>query len=96
LGRGASCASNIDSSCVSAVIRAVRCSCVIRPTFAHYAPGDRLEHCAGDAPPADFNMNFARRIVRFDDEALFPARDGLAAQEAAARDRDSERGVPPV
>jgi hypothetical protein len=84
LGRGASCASNIDSSRVSAVIRAVRCSCVIQPPFARHAAGDRLEHCAGDASRADFNTNLAWRIVGFEDEALFPARDGLATQRAAA------------
>jgi hypothetical protein len=29
-------------------------------------------------------MNFARRIVSFDDEALLSGRDGLAAQGAIA------------
>jgi hypothetical protein len=29
-------------------------------------------------------MNFARRIVSFDDEALLSAQDGLAAQGAMA------------
>jgi hypothetical protein len=90
-GRGASCASSDANSRVNVLIRAVRCSCVIHPPFARHAPGDRREHRAGDASSADFDANLARRIVSFDDEALFPARDGLAAQGAAARDRNRER-----
>jgi hypothetical protein len=79
-GLRASSASNIASSRVNVLIRAVRCSCVIDPSFTGHAPGDRREHLAGDARSADFNVNLARRIVSFDDEALLPSRDGLAAQ----------------
>jgi hypothetical protein len=78
-GRGVSCASSVDSSRVNVLIRAVRCSCVIHPPFARHAAGDRFEHRGGDASSADFDVNLARRIVSFDDEALLPARDGLAA-----------------
>jgi hypothetical protein len=60
------------------MIRFSRCSCVIHPPFARHAPGDRREHLAGDASPADFDPNLARRIVSFDDEALFSARDRFA------------------
>jgi len=63
------------------------------PPFARDAAGDRREHLAGDASSADFDANLARRIVGFDDEALLPALDRLAAQGAALRDRDRERGV---
>jgi hypothetical protein len=90
-GRGASCASNVDSSRVSVLIRSVRCSCVIRPPFARHAAGERCEYLAGDASPADLNTNLARWVVLFDDEALLSARDGLAAQGAAARDCNRER-----
>jgi hypothetical protein len=61
--------------------------------LARHAPGERFEHRGGDASSADFNTNLAWRIVLFDDEALLPATDGLAAQGATARDRDRERGV---
>jgi hypothetical protein len=77
------------------VIFAILFSWVIRPPFACHAAGDRIEHRAGDASATDFNANLARRIVSFDDEALLPARAGFAAQGAAARDRDPERGVLP-
>jgi hypothetical protein len=83
-GRGASCASRDASSQANVLIRAVRCSCVIHPPFARHAARDRFEHRAGDTSPADFDMNFVRRIVRFDDEALPSARNGLAAQGAMA------------
>jgi hypothetical protein len=66
------------------LIRAVCSWFVIDPPFARHAPRDRFEHRAGDASPADFNMNFVRRIVSFDDEALLSARDDLAAQGAMA------------
>jgi hypothetical protein len=66
-GRGASSFSSDDSSRVNALIRSVRCSCVIHPPFACHAAGDRFEHGARDASPADLDMNFARRIVSFDD-----------------------------
>jgi hypothetical protein len=75
------------------MIRAVRCSCVIRPSFARHAPRDRLEHREAGAPPADFDVSFPRRLVDVDDQALLSAGDGLGAQGAAARDRDRERGV---
>jgi hypothetical protein len=81
--RGDSCASNVDSSRVNVLIRSVRCSCVIRPPFGHHPAGDRFEHRDGRTSSTDFDMNLARRIVFFDDEALLPARDGLAAQWAA-------------
>jgi hypothetical protein len=83
-GRGASCASNVDNSRANVMIRFSRCSCVIYPPFARHAPGDRRKHLAGDAFSADFNPNLAWRIVSFDDQALLPARDGLAAQGAMA------------
>jgi hypothetical protein len=83
-GRGASSFSSDESSRVNILIRAVLCSCVIHPPFACHAAGDRFEHRAGDASPADLDVYFARRIVSFDDEALLSASDGLAAQGATA------------
>jgi hypothetical protein len=47
--------------------------------LASHAPGDRREHLPGDAFAADFDLNFARRLVGFDDQALPSPRDGLAA-----------------
>jgi hypothetical protein len=58
-----------------------------------HAASDRREHLARNAFSADFDPNIAWRIVSFDDQALLPARDGPAAQGAAARDRDRERSV---
>jgi hypothetical protein len=78
-GLGASCASSVDNSAASVMIRFSRCSCVIHPPLASHAPDDRREHLPGDASSADLNTNLARRIVGFDDQALPSPRDGLAA-----------------
>jgi hypothetical protein len=64
---GASRSNSVDNSRVSASIRFSRCSRVIGPPFDRRAPGDRRQHFSGDASPADFDMNFVRRIVSFDD-----------------------------
>jgi hypothetical protein len=79
-GRGASCASNVDSSRARSLIRSIRCVRVMYPPFARHAAGDRREHRAGNASSADFNTNLARRIVGFDAEALRSATNRLAAQ----------------
>ena len=92
-GRGASSFSSADNSRVRTWICSIRCVRLMYPPFARDAAGDRREHLAGDASSADFDANLARRIVGFDDEALLPALDRLAAQGAALRDRDRERGV---
>ena len=93
LGRGASWASNTDSSFASALIRSVRCSWVIRRPFARHTAGDCFEHCTAGAPAADFDVSFPRRLVDFDDEAS-PFAMGFAAQGATGRGRNLERGVP--